>query len=79
VESLFKRNFQSAEKLVERAKKVAAIKKELLQSIFTEIHPEEVSSLTLITESITRAAEYASDIAEIVLNLTVNQIIVTNK
>jgi len=79
VESLFKRNFQSAEKLVERAKKVAATKRELLQSVFAEIHPEEVSSLTLITESITRAAEYASDIAEIVLNLTVNQIIVANK
>jgi hypothetical protein len=31
----------------------------------------------MITESIRRIAEYASDIAEIVLNLNVNQIIAT--
>jgi hypothetical protein len=36
-----------------------------------------ISTVRMIMESIRRSAEYASDIAEIVLNLNVDQIIAT--
>jgi phosphate uptake regulator len=75
IESLFKKNFRFAEQVVQKAKKVASLRKELMAYVFTEKHVEEVASLALIIESITRAAEYASDIAEIVMNLNVDQIV----
>jgi phosphate uptake regulator len=79
VESLFKRDYLYAEKTVQKAKQIASFKKELMKSMLAETHAEEVSSLTLMVESIARAAEYASDIAEIVMNLTVEQVIVPEK
>jgi len=40
-----------------------------------KVEAAEMSTARIIMESIRRTAEYASDIAEIVLNLNVNQII----
>ena len=77
IESLFKRDFQLANNTVQKAKQVALSEKELVKPILKRTDVGEVSSLSLIIESIRRAAEYASDIAEIVLNLTVHQIITT--
>ncbi len=74
-ETLFKRDFQLANKIVQKAKQAALLRKELTKSILKRTDIGEVSSLSLIIESITRAAEYASDIAEIVLNLNVDQIL----
>jgi phosphate uptake regulator len=79
IESLFKQDFRFAESVVQRAKCIASLRKELLSSVFAETHLEDVSSLTLMIESIARAAEYASDIAEIVLNLNVDQIVVAKR
>jgi hypothetical protein len=45
--------------------------------IAKRIEAAEMSSLRMIMESIRRTAEYASDIAEIVLNLNINQIVAT--
>jgi len=75
IESLFRRDFQLANNIVQKAKQVALSEKELVKSILKRTDVGEVSSLSLIIESIRRAAEYASDIAEIVLNLSVEQII----
>ena len=44
-----------------------------MKHILKRTDVEEVSSLSLIVESVTRVAEYASDIAEIVLNLNIVQ------
>lgn len=79
VESLFKRDFRFAETVVQKAKRIASLKKELMNSVFAEKHIQEVPSITLMIESITRAAEYASDIAEIVMNLNVDQIVSPSK
>jgi phosphate uptake regulator len=79
VESLFKRDFRFAETAVRKAKQTASLRKELMSSVFTEKHAEDASSLSLIIESISRVAEYASDIAEIVLNLNVDQIVVAKR
>jgi phosphate uptake regulator len=79
VESLFKRDFRFAEETVRKAKQTASLKEGLMSSVFTEKHAEDASSLSLMIESISRAAEYASDIAEIVLNLNVDQIVVARR
>jgi len=74
IESLFKRDFDMAENVIEKAKEIISLEKEAV--LFSrDIRIEEITNLRLIIESVTRAAEYASDIAEIVLNLTVESII----
>jgi phosphate uptake regulator len=79
VKSLFKRDFRFSEEVVQKAKRIASLKKDLMDSIFVEKHIQEVPNLTLMIESITRAAEYASDISEIVMNLDVDQIVSSQK
>jgi phosphate uptake regulator len=79
VESLFKKDFRFAENVVQKAKRVALLGNELMSSVFAETRAEDVSSLSLVIESIARAAEYASDIAEIVLNLNVDQIVIARR
>ena len=74
IESLFKRDFNMAESGVEKTKEIISLEKEtVLSSRETEI--EEIANLRLLIESVIRTAEYASDIAEIVLNLTVESVI----
>jgi hypothetical protein len=45
------------------------------QALSSPVDVEDASYVRLIIESIRRTAEYASDIAEIVLNLTVESIL----
>jgi len=48
-----------------------------MKLIAKKIEALKMSSIRMIMESVRRTAEYAGDIAEIVLNLNVNQIIAT--
>jgi phosphate uptake regulator len=74
VDSLFRLDFNLAESVIQKAKDATAMMKEVvLSSQTTPI--EEIASLRLVMESLKRTAEYASDIAEIVLNLTVESVI----
>jgi phosphate uptake regulator len=74
IESLFRLDFNLAESVIQRTKDVGSLVKEaLLSSQRTPV--EEIANLRLVTESLKRTAEYASDIAEIVLNLTVESVI----
>ena len=75
IDSLFKQDFQLANKIVSKAKQIAMQKEPLMKSILKRTDIGEVSNLSLIIESVTRTVEYASDIAEIVLNLNINQIL----
>lgn len=76
VEALFRNDFDLAESTFKKTKKVIDTEKEVLSSIHkTEI--QEIANLRLIIESIRRTAEYSTDIAEIVLNLTVESAIIT--
>jgi len=75
IKALFKQDFHLADDVVERAKKITSLERRVIASISKEIPAEEASSLRLIIESVRRIAEYASDIAEIVLNLTIEDII----
>lgn len=70
-ETLYKRDFQFANEIIQKANQVTLLRNGLMKSILKRANVSEVSSLSLITESITRVAEYVSDIAEIILNLNI--------
>jgi len=74
IDALFKQDFNLAESIVEKTKEVISLERETTKAL-QKVELEENTNLRLIIESIRRTAEYASDIAEIVLNLNVNQII----
>jgi len=74
VEALFRQEYALAESIIEKVKDVVLLEKEaVVSSQKTDV--EDVPHLRLIIESIRRTAEYASDIAEVVLNLTVESIL----
>ena len=75
IESLYRRDFDLAEGSIETIKNVLNIEKEAVHAV-QNLGADEAASLRLIIESIRRTAEYAADIAEIVLNLTVDSAIV---
>jgi phosphate uptake regulator len=74
IEALFRRDFELAESVIAQANKIVALeKKALLSSKETNI--EEATNIRLVIESVRRIAEYSMDIAEIVLNMTVESVI----
>ena len=74
VESLFRRDFDLADSVIAKANKIVSLeKKALLSSKETDI--EEASNIRLVIESVRRITEYSMDIAEIVLNMTVESVI----
>ncbi len=74
IEALFRQDYDLAESIVEKTKTIVSIEKEAVMYA-QKIDVEEAPHVRLIIESIRRTAEYASDIAEVVLNLTVESII----
>lgn len=77
IESFFRRDFQLANNIVRKAKQIALLEKELITFVLKRINVEEIANIRLVIESIRRTAEYASDIAEIALNMTVENAIKT--
>jgi phosphate uptake regulator len=74
IESLFRLDFDLAESVIAKANKIIALeKKVLLSSKETDI--KEVANIRLVVESVRRIAEYSTDIAEVVLNMTVESVI----
>jgi hypothetical protein len=74
IKSLYKKDYSLADDVVAKAKKIASMENEAIRAMSKKVEATEMSSARMIMESIRRTAEYASDIAEIVLNLNVNQI-----
>ena len=75
ITSLFKRDYFLADEVVERKDHIEQYWKEATDHILSKkLDAETTSSLRLIIESIKRTAEYGSDIAEVVLNLTVSNL-----
>lgn len=74
-QALFKRDYEAAEKLILDANVVDDLVKDLLDIIDAESSREQSYVTRLIVEDIKRTAEYATDIAEIVLNLTADKIL----
>ena len=77
IKSLYKKDYMLAENVVLKAKTIATMENEVIKAVSKKVELSEMSEVRMILESIRRTAEYASDIAEIVLNLNVNQIITT--
>ena len=58
--------------LGERQDRAEALEAEIEKHIYKQnLSPEDISGLRLVLESLKRIGEYGTDIAEIVLNLTV--------
>jgi len=71
--SMFKRDYEAADKAIEKARKIDEMEKAILRAVSKPRDVNELYRIKLITENIRRVAEYASDIAEIVLNMTVQR------
>jgi len=74
IESLFKQDFNLAEGIIEKLDQAHKLEKEAI--ILTHgITIEEIVNIRLLIESVRRIAEYASDISEVVLNMTVESVL----
>ena len=73
IQSLFRQDYNAAESIIESIKDIVTLEREAVVS--SQIDIEDAANLRLIIESVRRTAEYASDIAETVLNLTVDSIL----
>lgn len=71
--SMFKRDYEAADRAIEKSRKIYDMEKAILRSVTKPKDVNDLYRIKLITENIRRVAEYASDIAEIVLNMTVQQ------
>jgi phosphate uptake regulator len=71
--SMFKRDYEAADRAIEKARKIDEMEKAILRAVYKPRDVNELYRIKLITENIRRVAEYASDIAEIVINMTVQQ------
>jgi phosphate uptake regulator len=74
IEALFRQDYSLAESIVEKTKEIILMEKNAVLSS-QKVDVEDAPYLRLIIESIRRTAEYASDIAEVVLNLTIESIL----
>jgi phosphate uptake regulator len=74
IDALFKQDFNMAESIIEKAEEIARLEKEAVAAS-QKVGIEEIANLRLLIESVRRTAEYASDIAEIVLNLNIESIL----
>ncbi|MCL2134871.1 MAG: phosphate uptake regulator PhoU [Candidatus Bathyarchaeota archaeon] len=74
IESLFKQDFNLAESVIEKLDQAHKFEKESIL-LSHDITLEEMVNIRLLIESVRRIAEYASDISEVVLNMTVESVL----
>ncbi|KUO41975.1 MAG: hypothetical protein APU95_00400 [Hadesarchaea archaeon YNP_N21] len=75
IDSLFKMDYKMAEEVIEKVAMIEQLENEAIQSMLEKGNREDIANLRLVIESLRRIAEYSGDIAEIVLNLTINRAI----
>ena len=73
--ALFKEDYLQAEKTIEKTLDISKYEKKVRDSTKSLKNDEEVYRIRRMSENIRRIAEYASDIAEIVLNMNVEKIV----
>jgi len=71
--SLFKKDFTQAEIAIQKSAEITKYEKKVLESIKSLKDDEEVYRVRRMVENIRRISEYASDIAEIVMNMTIEK------
>lgn len=73
-QALFKSDYSMADAVLARQGRAQTLEAEIEKQIYRQtLSPEDISGLRLILESLKRIGEYGTDIAEIVLNLTVSK------
>jgi phosphate uptake regulator len=73
--ALFKEDFSQAELAIKKSTDVTRYEKRILESIKSIKDEEEAYRIRRMSENIIRIAEYASDIAEIVLNMNIEKML----
>ena len=73
--ALFKEDYIQAEKTIEKTSMISKYEKKVRDASKSLKDDEEIYRIRRITENIRRIAEYASDIAEIVLNMNVEKML----
>jgi phosphate uptake regulator len=71
--ALFKKDFTQAELAIQRTSEITKHEKKVLESIKSLRDDEEIYRVRRMAENIRRISEYASDIAEIVMNMTIEK------
>ncbi len=71
--ALFKKDFVQAEIAIQKTVEITRYEKKLLENIKSLRDDEEVYRVRRMIENIRRVSEYASDIAEIVMNMTIEK------
>lgn len=73
--ALFKEDFAQAELAIKKASELSKYEKKILESVKSIKNEEEAYRIRRMAENIARIAEYASDIAEIVLNMNIEKML----
>lgn len=73
--ALFKEDFNLADLAIKKASDVSKYEKKMLEAIKSIKDEEEAYRIRRMSENIVRIAEYASDIAEIVLNMNIEKLL----
>lgn len=73
--ALFKEDYEQAEATIQRTAEIAKHEKRIMDSLKSVRDDEEIYRVRRMTESIRRISEYASDIAEIVLNMNIEKVL----
>jgi phosphate uptake regulator len=74
LKALFSDDYQSAENVILEKEEISALENRVVERLLKEKLPAaDLSAIRLILESLRRIGEYATDIAEVVLNLTVQR------
>jgi phosphate uptake regulator len=71
--SLFKKDFTQAEVAIQKSAEITKYEKKVVESIRSLRDDEEVYRVRRMVENIRRISEYASDIAEVVMNMTIEK------
>ena len=71
--ALFKEDYIHAEKIIEKAAEITKYERKIRDASKFLKDDEEIYRIRRMTESIKRISEYASDIAEIVLNMNIEK------
>jgi len=77
--ALFKGDYGQAEKTIKKSIDIIKIEKKILNATKSLRDDEEVYRIRRVVENLKRIAEYASDIAEIVLNMNVEKTLKKSK
>jgi phosphate uptake regulator len=74
--ALFARDYKLAETLLLERDKVTDLESKMVERLLKEKLPAgDLSAMRLVSESLRRIGEYATDVAEVVLNLTIQEMV----